>query len=175
MLELKSRVEYLELMMITPKIFIENYFGDLMNQLDVNTLKIEIENEKKNDGNEKETWGKLMLTYLEEAKVHYFTKIASSYKIDSQLENRVRTVIEDFKKHSKNQENITELADVIYECFLQMKKAILDHDCFVVLSEDKANGLESANIESYCFWRNILPLVKMKNGLISEKGLIHLE
>lgn len=48
--EIKNQVKDLQLILIQPKLFITNYFDDLINQVDIQILKFEQKNGAKEDG-----------------------------------------------------------------------------------------------------------------------------
>lgn len=175
----KRQVEDLQLMLMHPKLFIDEYFGDLTNQLIIKILKFELEETEKTTEyckqmNQVENWTQSMITYLDEAKAHYLSKITSSFKIDIELENRVQRVIERY--HNCVEKTNDELKKELYKYYLQMKYIILDNDCFLILDEDTTNILRPTNAtDSFNLWKKYLPLIKVQKGFIGEKGQKYLQ
>lgn len=181
--ELKSQVEDLKLMLLEPKLYVKKYFEDLINQLDIQTIKFKI---KKETGDSKdnsskinedvENWRQLIKKELEQEELELLNKLTSEFKIDAELtqqaENIIKQITEEFssENHVVSVDRLNKLEEKVYGYSIQIKRNIMSNRCFVVLSKAKAGELKYLNIDSIDLWQNILPIVSIDEGFIDTKG-----
>ena len=182
--DLQEKIGELQVMVINPVLFIENFFGDLINQLNNRFTKFCIKNNKAkrlNSGqfkslDEANDWVRLLKTNLEEDKLYYLSRITSIYKISTELEEKVWNIIERYEKISEyEQVNLEEFEKEAYDFSLKMKKLLFEDDCYIILNEELSNELERDILENnrsimttHKIWIKIFPLIKIKKNYIDQ-------
>ena len=181
--DLQEKIGELQVMVINPVLFIENFFGDLINQLNNRFTKFCIKNNKAkrlNSGqfkslDEANDWVRLLKTNLEEDKLYYLSRITSIYKISTELEEKVWNIIERYEKISEyEQVNLEEFEKEAYDFSLKMK-LLFEDDCYIILNEELSNELERDILENnrsimttHKIWIKNFPLIKIKKNYIDQ-------
>ena len=195
--ELRTRVDDLKLMLLSPKLFINKYFDDLINQLDIQTISFEIEGknikrfrsingysnydtvnlsdyiDKIND------WRQLTVDELKHAESESLSKITSDFKLDIELKEKSENLIKIFSEDFNNQQNnipakkCNELENKVYEVTVKMQQEMMRNNFFMILKKKSTRNIRT--IESLELWRNILPLIRIKGEFIGQKGQQFLE
>ena len=80
--EFKIQVEDLKLILLNPKLFINKYFEDLINQLDIHTINFEIKVKSSEKVNKINDWRQLIVDELKQAKLESLSRITSDFKFD---------------------------------------------------------------------------------------------
>lgn len=180
--ELKSQVEDLKLMLLEPKLYVKKYFEDLINQLDLQTTKFQIEKDRDRNEvstniiEESENWRQLMLEQLGTEECKLLNKLSSNYQLDFDLSTQAHNIIElitqvDSSQNVLSLEEYDELEKKVYDYSYQIKINIMSNQCFVVLnSVSKAYKVKNQNIKSIHLWRNIFPIVRVNGGFIDTNG-----
>lgn len=177
--ELKSPVEALKLLLLSPKLYVTEYFNDLVNQLDIGTTKFQIAvNEKKEKKllEAADIWRQQIIEEFEKEKKNLMNKLESEYKLDFEMKQQVQNIIklisEEISSEQKNLsfKEIDDLDKKIYEYSLEMKRKIMDNRCYMVISIATAYNINNRNIESIDLWRNIMPIIRINEGFIDKKG-----
>ena len=173
MTDLQKQIEELQLIVISPNVFIENYFNDLTSQLNKAFIKYCIKQNKKANRyfNRKSAaeWKNSLTSSLEEAQSDYISKLTSEYKIERELDNKIWNIVERYEEASGNEQRVSrEFEDEVYNCLAQMKMTLLNNECFLVLNEQILSELNS---NSNKLWKDIFPILKIKNVYIDERNM----
>lgn len=177
--ELQSQVEDLKLMLLEPKLFVKNYFGDLINQFDIQITKFEIEKNKQIK--EIKNWREPVVEQFQKTESEILANITSEFKLDYNLtvqaENFIKVIEEKLgnKQYSLSLEDFKELENKVYEHSLEIKLSIMGNQCFMVLNDEQASDIADNNIESPDLWGKVFPVIQIKGGFIDKKGIKILE
>ena len=83
--------------------------------------------------------------------------------MNNNLKNKALNIIEKFGKEE------AELEDSVYECLFQMKRTIFGNECFIVLNNQMLRERVLPEKDITC--HKILPIFRLKNGMIDKKSL----
>ena len=186
--ELKSEIEDLKLMLLDPKLFINKYIDDLINQIDIQSTEYEI---KANEKIKKVTtdyevlinidkfndWRQRMVEEIRQAELKLLSRITPEYKLNIE-EFQIKAFKEDYnnENHNVTSEKYNELKKRVYEYSYLMKQDVMENQCFVVLNQEMTyHAIKNNNLESPYFWSRILPLMHVKEGFIGKKGQRYLK
>ena len=174
---LRTEVDDLKLMLMSPKLFIIKYFDDLINLLDIRTTEAELKGKlpiiKIND------WRQLIVDELKQAESESLSKITSDFKLDIELKEKAENLIKIFSEDFNNQQNnipakkCNELENKVYEVTVKMQQEMMRNNFFMILKKKSTRNIRT--IESLELWRNILPLIRIKGEFIGQKGQQFLE
>ena len=190
--ELRTRVDDLKLMLLSPKLFINKYFDDLINQLDIQTISFEIEGknikrfrsingysnydtvnlsdyiDKIND------WRQIIVDELKKVELEFLDRITPDFKLDieltAQVENVIKIINVEFNNETYNvsTKKYNELFKKVNNYSFQMQEEIMGNQCFMVLSEYITKEIEWSKMKSL-LWRNILPLIRINGAFIKKE------
>lgn len=176
--ELQKKVDDLKIMLLEPKLFIKDYFGDLINELDIRTTKF-INGENKCDEsivNGAEVWREQMVEQLENEETELLNKVSLEFKLDLDFKEQVENLSNDLVNLSLEEYN--ELEKRLYDYSFRMKRDIIGNQCFVVLCDEIASDIYDVmgktknedKCNQFKFWKKLLPFMQIREGFIDKKG-----
>lgn len=181
--DLCAEIEDLELVLLSPKLFIKKYFEDLINLLDIQTTKIDMQQNKRikvSDGKsnkisasyveELENWRQSIVKELEKVESDLLVKITPEFKIDTNLKAQAEDLIKIFKKQDGNEKKYNDLEPIINECSYRIKRHVMDNQCFLVLSQEMVKKIKDVEINSYDLWNKVMPIIHLTKVFIGRKG-----
>ncbi len=192
--ELKLQIEELKLLFSNPKLFIKNYFGDLINEFDIRTTKYEIEQETKKSENEEvnndqennltqtidvvRVWRELMIGQLKNAEQESLQRITHVFLLDFKLkEEQFKEIMKAFEEkkserihEDKSLTKCNKLEQILYEHSNLVKKIILGEKCFFILNTQWISNISKLNFGPVNFWSNIFPIIQVNGKYIDKKG-----
>ncbi len=176
-----------------PKLFIKNYFGDLINELDIRTTKYEIEEETRANENEKvnneqgnnlkqkidevRAWRQLIIEKLEKAEHESLERLTTpDFQLDFKLKEQFKEIIKIYEEEeydkvpeNKSTAKYIEFEKKVYEHSNKVKQEILGNKCFFILNIQWSLSLINLNFKSANYWRNIFPLIQVNGAFIGKK------
>ena len=183
LIELKKRIEELKLILLIPKVFINKYFGDLINQLYVNSTRFELETLKEHSKLRIESrvkkiseilnWKQKIFNELKKTEEGLLSRITPEFKLDDDLTIKIQNIIEIFEDEQNlfSIEECNDFEDKVYKYSLQMKEQLLGNQCFIVLSEATIQNIKQIKMKQSYLWRNILPVIQIREGFIGQRGI----
>ena len=112
---IKNQVENLKLMLLSPKLFITKYFDELINQVDIETIKYQIE--RKADV-VIENYRQFIIGELKKAENESLNRIRPEFKLNDELKLTAENFVQ-------NYENFNDLKHDLHETSIEMKKIIM--------------------------------------------------
>ena len=102
---IKNQVENLKLMLLSPKLFITKYFDELINQVDIETIKYQIE---RKDDVVIENCRQFIIDELKKAENESFNRITPEFKLNDELKLTAENFVQ-------NYENFNDLKHDLHE------------------------------------------------------------
>ena len=170
---LRFQIDDLKLMLLDPKLYINKYFDDIINQLDIQTTKYQ--NEEATDSKEiyncVENWRQLIIEELKKAENEFLNRITPEFKLNDDLKLKAENILQKFIGELDCDVLLLENYDSLYETSLDIKRHIMNNQCFVILNEEMVKSVDTANIKSNYLWENILPMIRI-NGVFTNEQII---
>ena len=170
---LRFQIDDLKLMLLDPKLYINKYFDDIINQLDIQTTKYQ--NEEATDSKEiyncVENWRQLIIEELKKAENEFLNRITPEFKLNDDLKLKAENILQKFIGELDCDVLLLENYDSLYETSFDIKRHIMNNQCFVILNEEIVKSVDTANIKSNYLWENILPMIRI-NGVFTNEQII---
>lgn len=148
---LNKQINDLKFMLESPRLFLTSYYEDLRNQIDQETNKLMLTNEKieffkENDQREKLNklnaqvleWSLLNIEKIEEKESECLSKIGPHYKFNSKLQTKIHTTIQSYQSilndETTSEQKLKDLEDSIIRNNVELKRVLFDNKSIMILS-----------------------------------------
>lgn len=184
MITLKSEIKKLTFALKNPRIFVTDYFAELINQLDQETYHYIDKIEKSSNNYKKNTisncigetlqLNSTMIEVVKEKEQEILSNITESYKFEEKFESEMYQAIETYQeifKGSKiDSQTLNDLGNSIYTSFNEIKQILFSNQCFLLLDKEILMELK----KTFNHKIRVYPccnLIFIANGIIGERGL----
>lgn len=166
---LKREIDDLKMIMLRPKLFISNYFEELINQLDISTVKFEIKNAENFDRiNKADDYRHLLIKRFNEIQ----SDLLAHLDIDDDVKE-IEIFIEKKIEKLDNQKYVSKrlhnsIKKQIEKYSFRLKAKIMANQSIIVLNDRTVEECGKIGIESFDFWKEIMPVLRI-NGFFMDK------
>lgn len=161
--DLRNQVNDLATMLQHPRVFITNYFEQLMNRVDLETSKF-IESNNVSIERVLE-WNVTMITKLRESESERLANIKKSFKFEPKLQTEIQTVIDRFQNQY---DQSIELKDLVYISSINAERVLLGNKSFLVLENEFLQHLKIKSDSPNC------TVICINGDVIRQNDLAHL-
>ena len=161
-MDLRSQVNELIMMLEHPKVFITNYFGQLMNHVDLETSKFIASNNLSME--QALEWNVAMISKLKESESECLLNIKKDFRFNDNLQTQIQNVIDRFKD-----EQSIDLEDLVYKSSTEAQQLLLDNKCYLIFDKECFQHLKIKCSNPNC------TIICINDDVIRQNDLSHLK